>query len=526
MGRLYNAAVAAVIDESPELARLRLERDLFRRLLALGGQDDVRPFLEEALGIVVEITRAQRGYLELEKGRFFIARGFADGELDAVRREISTGIVAAALATGRTISTASAEEDPRFAAQASVQAGRIRAVLCAPIGGASGGTAPGGVLYLQGRALPGPFPEEDRAHAETFAEQLGPLCDRLLARAEAAAGADHTAGLRARLAADGIAGTSRALAEVLRQVLVAAPVPIAVLITGESGTGKTEIARALHRSSPRAGGPFVEVNCAAIPEALFESELFGAEKGAHSTATRRIEGKIDAARGGTLFLDEVGEMPLAAQPKLLTFLQGRRYWRLGGSEPLEADVRVVAATNRDLEELVRARTFREDLYWRLDVLHVHVPPLRERREDVAPIAIALAERLGRAHGREIPLSRAARAALGEAEWPGNVRALENALARGWAAAFSEGAAQIEARHVFPERAAVAGAGAGAGAGAAGGADAERETFQEATRRFQRGLLRETLEACDWNVSEAARRLELSRSHLNELLRAHGLVRPA
>jgi Nif-specific regulatory protein len=258
------------------------------------------------------------------------------------------------------------------------------------------------------------------------------------------------------------------------------------------------------------------VNCAAIPEALFESELFGAEKGAHSTATRRIEGKIDAARGGTLFLDEVGEMPLAAQPKLLTFLQGRRYWRLGGSEALEADVRVVAATNRDLEELVRARTFREDLYWRLNVLNVHVPPLRERREDVAPIAAALAERLGRAHGREIPLSRAARAALGEAEWPGNVRALENALARGWAAAFSESAPEIEARHVFPERAAAG----------SGDAAAEAETFQEATRRFQRGLLRETLEACDWNVSEAARRLELSRSHLNELLRAHGLVRPA
>jgi Nif-specific regulatory protein len=493
--------------EPLEHRQLRVERDLYRRLLELSDREDVRPFLEDALGLVVEVTGAQRGYLELDRGRFWIARGFSGSEIEAVRRDLSTGIVAEALRTQKTISTASAFEDPRFEKQQSVQAGRIRAVLCAPV---DAGTAVG-VLYLQGREGAGPFPEEDRSRTEIFARHLAKLADRLLVRQEERRPKDHTAELRARLSLAGLAGTSRALAEVFRQVLVAAPVPIAVLITGESGTGKTAIARALHQSSQRAQGPFVELNCAALPEALFESELFGAEKGAHSTATQRLEGKIDAARRGTLFLDEVGEIPLALQGKLLTFLQSKRYYRLGGTAGIDADVRVVAATNRNLEEEVAGKRFREDLYYRLNVLEVRVPSLRERPEDVAPIADALVEGLGAREGRPIPLSRAAKCALGEVEWPGNVRQLENALCRGWATALSEGSPAIEPRHLFPERALAQRA-------------AEPAMFQEATRRFQARLVRETLEASGWNVSEAARTLELSRSRLNELIRAHGLMR--
>ncbi len=320
--------------------RVRLERDLFLRLLELGARDDLRPFLEDALRLTVEVTGAQKGYLEVSAARsggatpapgapFWILSGFDDAELVEVRRAISTRIIAEAIAGGRTVSTASAVEDPRFSAQASVQAQRLQAVICAPVG-----SEPAiGVVYLAGRAAPGPFPEADRAHVELFARHLAPLADRLLAREVAASSADHTAELRRRLTVTGIAGTSRALAELFRQVLVAAPVPVAVLVSGESGTGKSAIVRALHDSSARAARPFVELNCAAIPEGLFESELFGAEKGAHSTATRRIEGKVEAARGGTLFLDEIGEMPLAVQSKLLTFLQSRRYYRLGGTAP-------------------------------------------------------------------------------------------------------------------------------------------------------------------------------------------------
>jgi Nif-specific regulatory protein len=509
-----------------DVERLRLERDLFLRLLELGARDDLRPFLEDALRLIVEVTGAQKGYLELSAGRagadppFWIARGLDDAELAQARRALSTGIIAEALASGRTVSTASAVEDPRFRGHASVQAQRLQAVLCAPVGqevvpdGASPQTplrAPIGVVYLAGRASTGPFPEADRAHVELFARHLAPLADRLLYRETAAALADHTVEPRRRLSVAGMAGTSRALAEVFRQILVAAPVPVAVLITGESGTGKTAVARALHDSSPRGPKPFVEINCAAIPETLFESELFGAEKGAHSTATRRIEGKIDAARGGTLFLDEVGEMPFAMQSKLLTFLQSRRYYRLGGTAAVEADVRVVAATNADLPERVAERRFREDLYYRLNVLEVRVPPLRERPEDIAPIAEHLVRALGESHDRVIPLSRAARLALGESEWPGNVRQLENAVQRGWAVALSEGAPAIEPRHIFPDR-----------AGAE--PDAASATYEDAMRRYQGRFLREALEQSGWNVSETARRIGLARSHLNDLIKAHGLSR--
>lgn len=508
-----------VMPESPsatdDIDRLRLERDLFRRLLELGAREELRPFLEDALALVAEVTSARKGYIELrgeggrrDEPRFWIARGFSDDELAAVRREISTGIMAEAIATGRTISTASALDDPRFRDQRSVQAQRIQAVLCAPVG--SSPTI--GVVYLQGRGAPGPFPEEDRAHAETFARHLAPLADRLLARDSVASSLDHTDVYRARLAVSSIAGTSRATAEVFRQISVAAPVPVAVLITGESGTGKTAIARALHDSSPRAKGAFVEVNCAAIPEALFESEIFGAEKGAHSTATRRIEGKIDAAKGGTLFLDEVGEIPLVVQGKLLMFLQSRRYYRLGSASPIEADVRVVAATNANLEELVQTKRLREDLFYRLNVLEIRVPPLRDRKDDIAPIADAIVAALGQAHERPLPIARAAKVALAEAEWPGNVRQLENAIARGWAVALSERADAIEPSHIFPDRA------------AAPGDDAGPVTYEDAVRRFQGRFLREALESNGWNVSETARRIGVARSHLNDLIRAHGLSR--
>ncbi len=522
--------MSAASPASADVDRLRLERDLFLRLLETGAREDLRPFLEDALRLIVEVTGAQKGYLELSAGRagadppFWIATGLDDAELAQARRALSTGIIAEALASGRTVSTASALDDPRFSGHASVQAQRLQAVLCSPVtmGGAERApqTPPSssqplslsiGVVYLAGRVATGPFPEADRAHVELFARHLAPLADRLLAREAAASVADHTEELRRRLAVAGIAGTSRALAEVFRQVLVAAPVPVAVLITGESGTGKTAIARTLHESSPRAPKPFVELNCAAIPEGLFESELFGAEKGAHSTATRRIEGKVDAARGGTLFLDEVGEMPFAVQSKLLTFLQSRRYYRLGGATPVEADVRVVAATNADLPELVAERRFREDLYYRLNVLEVRVPPLRDRPEDIAPIAERLVRGLGESHDRVIPLSRAARLALGESAWPGNVRQLENVVQRGWAVALSEGAAAIEPRHLFPDKAT--------------GAEPEGPlTYEDAMRRYQGRFLREALEQSGWNVSETARRVGLARSHLNDLIKAHGLSR--
>ena len=486
--------------------QLELERDLYRRLLELGERDDVVPFLEQALDLVVEVTRAKRGYLEL--GSFWLARGFDDSEVARVRTELSTGIIGRALSTGQAVSTANALSDPRFESQGSVQAQKIRAVLCAPIGKPAIG-----VVYLQGRPEPGPFSPRDQELTEVFARHLAPLADRLLAQEIAATERDHTAELRARLSVEELLGTSAALARLFQSMLVAAPVDMSVLIAGESGTGKTAVARALHASSRRSGGPFVELNCAAIPAALFESELFGAEKGAHSTADRRIEGKVDAAEGGTLFLDEIAEIPFETQSKLLSFLQSKTYYRLGSNAARSADVRIVAATNADLNERVASKRFREDLFYRLSALELHVPSLAERREDVAPIADAVARRISSSHAREIPLTRAGKLALAEAEWPGNVRQLENVVQRGWARASALADHAIEPKHLFGET-------AGPSAD-----DASELSYHDALRRFQIRFLGEALDACDWNVSEAARRLELSRSRLNELIRSLGMTRP-
>ncbi len=488
-----------------DVARLRTERDLFLRLLELGARDELRPFLADALSLIVTAVGARKGYIELSPStgdatpRFFIASGFDAEEIENVRRTISRGIIGEALATGKTISTASAIDDPRFSKSASVQQQRLQAVLCAPIGDPSIG-----VLYFEGRDRSGPFPEEARALAEVFARSMYPLADRLLAREESEDHDDHTKAFREKLAVSGIVGTSRALAESLRLLGVAAQAPLPVLFVGESGTGKSAFARALHESSTRSKAPFVEINCAAIPETLFESELFGAEKGAHSTATRRIEGKIDGAAGGTLFLDEIGEMPSSVQSKLLLFLQTKRYSRLGSNTPIQADVRVIAATNADLESAVREKKFREDLYYRLNVLEIRVPALRERRSDIGQIADAILAGLG-----TTTLARASRRALEEGEWPGNVRQLENVLQRGWAIASSEGAAVLEPRHLFPDRPVAA---------------PEAETYEEATRRFQRTFVENALSAHGWNVSETARKIGVARSHLNDLIRAHGLTR--
>jgi Nif-specific regulatory protein len=493
------------------------ECDLCVRLLNLGRADEVVPFLRDALDLIVEATCARQGYLQLlddEDGNptqtpsWWIAHGLSAEEIQGVRRAISRGIIAEALATGEMIVTPSALLDPRFSGRESVRLGKIEAVLCAPIGE----DPPRGVLYLQGRTSAGVFTEEDRSRVEQFTRHVALLADRLLAQRRQS-GTDPTKSLRRTLRLTDVIGHSPALAAVLRQVALVAPLDVNVLLTGESGTGKSQLAHVIHDNGPRAARPFVEVNCGALPENLVESELFGALPGSHSTATRRMEGKVAAAESGTLFLDEVGVLSLAAQAKLLQLLQSRQYYPLGGAKPVHADVRVIAATNTDLQGAVVERRFREDLFYRLQVLPVRVPSLAERREDIAELAAFFCASVCERHGLpRLVLSRNAVRAAEAAEWPGNVRQLAHAVEAAVIRAAGDGSMQVECSHIFPESV------------QRSAEPLEALTFQEATRRFQARLLRETLEETGWNIVETARCLDLARSHVYNLIRAFGLER--
>ena len=233
----------------------------------------------------------------------------------------------------------------------------------------------------------------------------------------------------ARRGGPSIIGDSPGLRQALSAVERAASTDTTVLLEGESGTGKELFARALHNASARASGPFVAINCAAIPENLLEAELFGYERGAFTGATQRKIGKFEMAQRGTIFLDEIGEMPLALQAKMLRAIETKRIERLGGNTSIQVDVRIVAATNRMLRQAVAARQFREDLYFRLSVFPVMIPPLRERKEDIPKLAHHFVERVSRDVGKRLTLSPEALAMLTEHSWPGNVRELQNAIER-------------------------------------------------------------------------------------------------
>lgn len=502
-------------DDSLDVVRLRREHGLFGRLLTLGRQDEPEPFLREALALIVEVTEAQQGYIELHDDQhrdtpsWSLAHGFTSEQVETVRGAISRGIIGEAVARGKTIVTQSALLDDRFSELPSVQVGRIEAVLCAPIGT----DTPRGVVYLQKPAHGAGFSDADRAHAETFAWHLAALADRVLARHQESRGTDPTAALRETLKATDVVGRSPALAAVLQQAALVAPLDVHVLLTGETGTGKSQLARIIHDNGRRAHGPFVTLNCAALPETLVESELFGALPGAHSTAVRKVEGKVAGAEGGTLFLDEIGEMSPGAQAKLLHLLQAKEYYPLGGSsKPVRADVRVIAATNLDLKDAVREHRFREDLFYRLQVLPIRVPSLAERREDIPALAAFFRTQVCSRHGLpRLEFSPNALHALQSAEWPGNVRQLENAVEAAIIRAAGTGARQVETSHLFPDSVTTPESGAAT-------------TFQEATRQFQARLVQSTLEANNWNVVETARRLDLTRSHVYNLIRAFGLKR--
>ena len=292
---------------------------------------------------------------------------------------------------------------------------------------------------------------------------------------------------------------------------------VSVLVTGETGTGKELLARAIHHLSGRNSGPLVAFSCANLPETLVEDELFGHEKGAFTGAIMNRCGRLEAADHGTLFLDEIGDLGLGLQPKLLRVLQERRFERLGGNKTINVDLRLVCATNRNLGEMVQQGKFRDDLYYRLNVVQLHLPPLRERRDDIPVLAQQFLVKAAQQFQKKTrSLSPSAIQALEEYNWPGNVRELENVVQRG--VALSDGFT-VDVGHLpsalrseREEPAQTAGA----------ESLALSRSYEEEVRRFKRGLILRALRQCDWRKAECARTLGVARGYLHRLINQLGI----
>ncbi len=322
-----------------------------------------------------------------------------------------------------------------------------------------------------------------------------------------------------------IVGSSKAIRQVIGLIEKVAPTPARVLITGENGTGKELVARAVHALSPRASGPFVEVNCAAIPTELIESELFGHMKGSFTGAFADRAGKFELADGGTLFLDEIGDMSLSAQAKVLRALQEGVISRVGTGKALSVDVRVIAATNKNLGAEIEQGRFREDLLYRLNVVPIHVPALRERRGDIAQLVTHFSSELTQRGGLPAKeFDTAAVERLTAHDWPGNIRELKNAVERLLILAAGPTVTQSDVERIVGKGEGGRGKGTSVGAGGGDAAWLRAATFEEFKQAAERAFLLGKLQEHDWNVSETARTLQMPRSNLYKKIERYGLAR--
>jgi transcriptional regulator with GAF, ATPase, and Fis domain len=552
-------ALAAAAEPSRDRPRedvvreLSQERAFLLRLVqaagALAMERELMPLLDRMLDAVLELTEAERAFIVLVGPRGELetetSRNF---EGDPVRNPdvaVSRSIAQQVIESGKAVFSINAREDDRFREVASIVNLGLRSVLCVPLR-FRGETL--GVVYIDNRLEAAVFSERDRDRLAAFADQaavavanarliqkltesnraLDAARERLQAlnrdlRRTVSDRDAELASVRARLADDdpaageikylsvGIVGRSpamRRMFDVLDRVIES---DFPVLIEGESGTGKELVARAVHRLGPRRSAPFVSENCAALPETLLESELFGSVKGAYTGAANR-RGLVERASGGTLFLDEVSEMSPALQSKLLRFLQDGEFRPVGGNQPVKVDVRIVSASNKDLRKLVEAGGFREDLFYRLNVLPVRVPPLRERREDVPILAEHFVARAAAASGRKAPaVEPGVIEAFARYAWPGNVRELENEVRR--VVTLADDAVTVErlSPHV-----------------AAGRGGPEPFDDGDLTNRVRSMEIREiqrALKEAHGNKSRAAAQLGISRFALNRKMEKYGIDAP-
>ncbi len=462
----------------------------------------------ELLRLVFEAVPAERGAILLvgEDGRVVSEFGL-DREGDASRTvEVSRTILRQVLEEGTAV-LAGALIEGGFNSVESLRAARLSSLLCAP-------------LMLYGRALgavyltaadPSTHFDEDHLQLVTVICRIAAVALNNARHVEQLESENDL--LRAESSVEhGMVGESAAVKKVYQVIARVAPADTTVLVRGESGTGKELAARALHQNSPRRERPFVAINCAALTETLLESELFGHERGAFTGAMAQKKGKLEVADGGTLFLDEVGEMPATLQAKLLRVLQEREFERVGGTRTIRVDVRVVAATNRDLEEAVRTGGFRQDLYYRLNVVSFEMPPLRERREDIPLLASYFVSKYAAKFKRKVTgLSPEARACLVAYDWPGNIRELENAVERAVVLGSTD--------RVLPEDLPETVLDAAPDPSAPGADTAPPVTrYHDALREAKRQLILRALEQSAGSFTEAARLLGVHPNYLHRLIR--------
>ena len=551
LGRTMAVDVGPLLGPgASSLEDLRLTRSLLEMNRHLADVTDLEQVLEIFIDTMIPLVDAERGFVLLRGGERFsvvVARNL-DG--DAVRRskaKISRSIADRVLESGEPLVLEDAVEDEYFSTRESVLALRVRSIACLPLIGHQGVV---GAIYLDNRFQPGLFSERVVGILDIFARQAALAIENALLHErnremldELTASTREVERLNKRLTEeiraqklvldetreelgrrqdaleerfhfDRIIGQSRPIRTLFEAMSRVARTDVSVLILGESGTGKELVARALHYNGPRAGEAFIAVNCAALPENLLESELFGHERGAFTGAVTQHKGMFSAADGGTLLLDEVGDMSMAMQTKLLRALQEGEFVPVGATESVRADVRIIAATNQDLEAMVRQGTFREDLYYRLNVVRIQVPPLRLRTEDIPLLVDRFLGTYSERHHLETPVRIAddALKALMLYTWPGNVRELQSTV---WTAAvFAEHGiitlTSLEARPEVLEP-------------VRGGEDAPAALDTINLRDLEQRAIREALRRTAGNKAQAARLLGISRRALYNKIEAFGIA---
>jgi transcriptional regulator with PAS, ATPase and Fis domain len=458
---------------------------------ALSGTTGVVAFCERLFDLLLEFVPYEHAsILEADDAGIIASRFMKKQQVKKFSQSISERVIKEKVAVLAS----------NFALPESLSGSQIQSVICVPFTWLNQVVC---LLYME-TTNPAGFAEEHLQIASAVAALTSPVLQHLR----------ETDELRRQnqqlheklLGSSPIIGESEAVRKVLQLISRIAPMDTTVLIYGESGTGKELAARAIHATSARRSGPLIAISCAAIPESLLESELFGYEKGAFTGAFQQKKGKLESANGGTLFLDEIGELAPALQAKLLRVLQEREFERVGGTRPVTVDIRVIAATNQNLEKMIEEGKFRKDLYYRLNVITLTMPPLRELGEDVLLLSLYFVSRFTKKIGRRIHgFSPEVRECLMRYDWPGNVRELQNAMERAVALGTSEWIQLEDLPEALLERRSVP-------------LQSESLSYQDALLQFKRDLVLKAFEGTKGNYNEAASRLGLNPNHLYRLVK--------